>query len=271
MGPTSVPEDLPPEWYCKLPDGTVMNHRDMRNVSQMWASLSPWNWRAMDYYHGFVEAMCARYNAPDVLCINSWSQEGEAYLPPGGPAFFDDKALASYKIFTNGGDEAPHPLSLDTQAWLADTMRDTIIIGQKIYMSHPSHELFMSSHPIYMVWPNSGAALQDCMDYEVASACQPENMWRIIFSFFDQGWNNLISQWLTIHKSNMPGIKVMTGSEWPDGLKRNTARALQIGIDALLTAPLHPFLLNDHIEPEVFTIFRESYALACSAREQVTA
>jgi hypothetical protein len=258
VGPSSVPQWCPDDWYVWTAEGKPLKDVDPRNRVTVWGCLSPWNAEAQACQDDFITRMCARYNAPDVLCIGSHSRDGEAALPPGVAALYDPHALVSYRAYA-GGQARPDPSRPETQAWMHQSVRAVLLRQARIYCeASPYRELWYQMHPYYSFWPNSGNGLVTDYLEAVRAQVKPDHMTHLLYTVFDNGHDPFIFEFIKdLHALN---IDVLAGSEWPDGLSRNTPRAIRAGLRGLLTAPLHPYLRRKAIEPWVYEALAGSRA-----------
>jgi len=258
MAPNDVPAYFPDDWYVKACDGTVMRERHSANLVQSWSCLSPWNVDAQLRQNDFIERLCERYNGNDSLCIFSHSQEGESLLPPAAYAMFDDHAIASYRKYAGDKMALPNPKAFATQRWLYESLLPVVVTQQTIYCRmHPAHECWLSLHPVYTSWPGSG--VHDIYSYfaEVMDMIQPRTLNWLIFSWFSSDFQQRFGA--MAQAIRRMGVNIITGSEWSQGLIDNTPKAIQSGFRALLTAPLHPYLAKEAVEPWEFDAFRASH------------
>jgi hypothetical protein len=264
MGPTTVPLWAPDEWYVWDSDGRPMRDHDKRNWLQTWGCFSPWNAEAMAYYAGFIRAMQARYQARysrpnDVLVINSFSQEGEALLPPAIPCIYDPAALASYRDFMGNSRARPMFGSRSVAMWLMKTLPRAVTDLQLVYCCEPWREVWMALHPVYYgpAWGGSGVIDIPLAWRHVLREVQPRAAFHIAFDFFPRHRRDDEFGELLPALSEM-GVGLVAGSDWPAGLRANTPAAVRLGMRALLTAPLHPYGMRTEPEPWVPDALRES-------------
>lgn len=265
MGPTTVPQWCPDDWYVRLADGTVMKDHDPRNPVQTWGCLSPWNSEARGWLREYVREFIMRYSAPDVLCINSFSQEGESMLPPAGACLYDTAALQEYRYFMNDPTAVPNAASGITQRWMFETLRSWVVTLQEMYVAgHPSREAFMSLHPVYWGWPASGA--YDIAGYmrAILDEVRPDRLTHIVFCYFD---NKFDFMYRFVQEMMDLGIDYIVGSEWPEGLLTHSNEAARLGIKALLTCPTHPYKQRYTVEPWMLDAFRTSRAQQLKAHQ----
>lgn len=265
MGPTSIPQWCPDDWYVRLADGTPLKDHDSRNVYQTWGCFSPWNQDAMAYLGEWIAKFCARYNSADTLCIGGLSQEGESLLPPAGDALFDLCAVRSH--IERYGDAPIDSSAWWTKAWMYETLADTATWLQLTYCNaHPSRTVVMTLHPCYQegIWSAGGVFSVDMYLQLIKRLVAPGDMRWLIFTWFASGFESKYQA--QMQKARGMGIKIITGGEWCDGLKPNTPKAIEQGIGALLTAPLHPYLRLDAMEPWMFDAVRDSRRQFMEAR-----
>jgi hypothetical protein len=275
LGPNTVPQWCPDSWYVQTQDGTPLKQVDTSsryNSATRWGCLSPWNDEAQSYQNGFITAFCHKYNASDVLCIQSHSRDGESLLPPGVAAFYDPAAVASFREYIGTQSEAalPDPMHYATQLWLRDSLSQVLLTQQHIYCeSSPHREIFLQAHPYYAAWPNSGQAY--LLDYYklIQSDVRPDTFNMLAFTAFDNGHDAYL--WPFVSQLQSMGINVYTGSEWAEGLNRNTPRAIEKGIRGLVTCPIHPFNGHTRVEEWMIGALAQSRQTFVEAKEAVTA
>lgn len=267
VGPGSVPAWCPDEWYVWDTFGRPLKGVDPRNRVTVWGCLSPWNEEAQSYQDEFIARLCARYDAGDVLVVQSHSRDGESVLPPGAAAFYDPCALRSYRTFAGDADVRPDPALALTQDWLRHSLGELLVRQAKLYVeSSPFREYWTFLHPYYngRDWPNSGNV--DIVGYmrRVEEVIHPDGMNALLYTVFDNGHDHFVFD--HIRRLQDIGLGVWAGSEWPEGLRRNTPRAVSLGLAGLLTAPLHPYLRRTGIEPWVYDELRRSRAMLAKAQ-----
>lgn len=268
MLPTTVPLCLPDEWYVWDEMGHVFKQYLYQGARQTWGCLSPWNDDARGYLLDFIREACDRYNAPDVLCINAQSQEGEALFPPSVLCAFDPAATRNFKAFA-GSDAVPNEDNPTTMAWLYRTLRDLLIQEQEIFVRHPSRTVFTSMHPIYTdeMWKCSGNYDITYYTDAIRQFVRPATHHHILFAWF--GRHGFERFWPWVKGEQAKGTQFICGGEWPEGLPITTPLAIAQGIRALLTAPIHPFLKRREVKPwmvdnvrDSARAFREAHAVA---------
>lgn len=264
MGPTTVPQWCPDSWYVWAADNTVMRDHDPRNYIQTWGCLSPWNRDAQAYQRAYIARFVSRYNSDDVLCLQSHSQEGESILPPATACIYDPSALAAWRKFTGSHNASPDAMQKETQQWMFESCARVVIDLQRIYATHPSRTISMQLHPCYLERQWNGSGVHDVESYlkVVKEVIKPDVFLWFLFAWFSQNTDGSL-----VFGRHAPfvgrvthelGMSVVTGSEWPEGIAINTPRSLHAGFRALLTAPLHPYLHRDTIEPWVLDAVAQS-------------
>lgn len=265
MLPSAVPTWMPDQWYVQTKEGRALKQSGPPDPIRVWGCLSPWSAEAQDYQNAFIAMCCKRYNAPDVLCIQSHSMDGESVLPPRLPAVYDPAALDSYARFTGDRLAMPDVSNPNTQAWMLQSLKEVIVSQAKIYCeSHPSRTCFLQLHPAYSSarWPASATA--NIVEYwqAIQQEVKPDNKFHLLFTAFDGGHSSLS----TIRQLQAMSIPVLCGGEWCAGLYENTDKAIALGIRALLTAPTHPFLHKAAMVESDFQAFEYSRKRFMAAR-----
>lgn len=270
MGPNTVPLWCPDSWYVWAADNTVMRDHDRRNIIQTWGCLSPWSADAQHYLRKYAERFTQRYNCSDVLCLSSYSQEGESVLPPATACLYDPAARESYRLYAGDRRAIPDATTALTQQWMFESCLRVILGLQAIYAKHPSHTVSMQLHPCYLAPQWCGSAVYDLASYlrAVKEVIHPETFLWFLFAWYSREGRAVDGKFiferhwpLAARLKEELHLDVITGSEWPEGLALNTQRSIDDGFRALLTAPLHPYLHRDKIEPEVFEWFAQSKAV----------
>lgn len=264
MGPGTVPLWCPASWYVHAADGSVMCDHDARNPIQSWGCLSPWSRDAQAYQLRYVERFTRRYNSADVLCLQSHSQEGESVLPPATPCIYDPAARESYRRFTGHHNAIPDAMTETTQRWMYESCSRVIIDLQRIYATHPSRTISMQLHPCYLARNWVGSGVYDVESYlrSVKEVVHPDTMLWFLFAWFSkENGKHVFEKHFPFVQRVMRelDLEVITGSEWPEGVVENTPKSIESGFRALLTAPLHPYLHRESIEPWVFDVVRQSH------------
>lgn len=263
MTPNQLPQWMPDDWWCWTRQGKAMRTVSAEDHVRIVPCLSPWNDDAQEYQNVFIRMVCARYSADDVLCVQSQTQDGEFLLPPGEAGLYDPAALDSYAAYTGRRGAQPDAATAETQRWMYATLRERVIEQQEIYCAaHPSRSVCMQLHPEYTSdrWQASGN--MDIVEYwgAIERVIQPDNPMHIFFTCFYPGMEERVLDYARRMQTRY-GVDVITGSEWPEGLRTNTAKALRYGWRALLTAPIHPFCARYELEGWMVEAFRDSYRM----------
>lgn len=269
----------PDDWYVRQPDGRIWrNYYDGYRDGWPYSILSPWNERAMAYQRDWERKVCARYNCPRVECVAGQPHGGETLLPGMAECWFDDAALASYRRyvrhhyddyltlynmdthsdcrdwdevrpaqFPNRAAMAQAPL---TVSWLHDSLIERVMEQQAIFSATPAHEAW------YMLPQRDGEFAEQFESGPRSCNWLAEELYRItperlgaytnilLYEVFrPRGTQNILS--------HVRGYKGQTwvGSQYIEGLKTNTARAIGLGLRGFLTGPVHPDSGNRKFDP----------------------
>jgi len=278
MTPNHLPQWMPDDWWCWTRDGKAMRTVSAEDHVRIVPCLSPWNEDAQWYQNVFIRMVCERYKADDVLCIQSQTQDGEFILPAGAAGLYDPAALASFAEYTGSastgspstgsGSGLPDVTSPVTQRWMYASLREVVIEQQRIYCeSHPSRTVCMQLHPEYTSnrWQASGN--MDIVEYwgAIQSVVKPDNCMHIFFTCFYPGMEERVMDYGARLQMRY-GVDVLTGSEWPEGLRVNTGKAIEYGLRGLVTAPIHPFCARYALEEWMVEAFRDSYRRFSNAK-----
>jgi hypothetical protein len=269
MGPDDVPQWCPDDWYVWDYARRPMKAVDRRNVSQTYGCLSPWNADAMAYRLDFTHRLCDHYSADDVLVISGLSREGETLLPPAFPCTYDPAAVASYRGYTGDAHAIPNVYRPEGQAWLADTLTPIVVENQRIICeANPWRECWLAFHPVFTQprWQASGVTDITQAWRVVLREVRPRAAGHIIFSYFDNGFDAYAPT--LVRELQALGVGVVTGSEWCEGLVKNTPAAVRLNLRALLTAPIHAYTMRECVEPWMVDAVRDSRA-AWMARSEL--
>lgn len=259
LAPSGAPDYFPEEWYCRYADNVIANRPHPKNVAQTWPCLSPWNRAAVEYQLRMIERCCERYNSDDVLVTCCQSQDGEALLPPASAAIYDTHAIESYRHWV--GDNAAYPYA-DSQGgarWMFESVASLLLEQQDIYVRNATKTIMCNLHPVYIRWP--GAAVYDIWSYfhALRVGTNPGELLWTIFQYYEGGFEKL---WPLIDEVCAAyNARLITGSQYADGLLRHTAHSRENGTHALLTSVLHPFQHKDAVLDSDIDAMRYSASL----------
>jgi hypothetical protein len=183
-----------------------------RTFPDSWRAIDPFNEESMKKEAEFLELMCCRYSAPDVLCRYAMHYGGERIIPFGVKSKYDeqfciDTVVRRQRIFAEYGSElwtAFHPL-LGTAATSVDATTVPYVGNEHISAVYsalvdefPDHTLNIF---ITEFWPRLGT-----------------------FEIFDG------------HKEKLEVVKKWVGAQFIDGVKANSRRVSDHNLWGLIMA-----------------------------------
>jgi hypothetical protein len=226
------PDWLPDEYFVKCADGV---HRE---------ALSPWNDEAMCDDITFTKKIMGRYSSKNCLIANSQLSVGETILL-NIPAFYDDKAIQSFREFTDSED-SPEPNEGRTEAWLLDSYQKLLVRQQRVLATNQFKEIFVMLHPAIAdmgFYGNGCKWIPDILG-ELRRQIPGVTINHIYYTWIQwpQYWP-IMNEFRERYKENVFG-----GAEYTEGLPVTAPIAIENGLRGQIVAPCYPGI-HDHIEP----------------------
>lgn len=263
----NAPLCFPADWYLQTASGMVW--RELPHWGGRRTYLSPWCAEAMQAEQDFLRACQARYGGERVLCFIGIVHDGEMLLPATVASWYDPHAQASFRAFVGTAAtlvDLVTPADLDAHpaqaAWLAESLYAYVSAQQAVFP-----ELWLSlverNTPLALALesgPRSGNWLMRRLCQDLPSElAKPLNL--LLFEVFREGGTQGALD-------NAQGFidRTWTGSQFCEGLLRNTDAAIARGQRGFLTAPLHPDLRPGRVEPWMLEALRWSLAQWRKAR-----
>lgn len=246
--PNTVPAWCPDEWRIAMEGGQpVREYIDWR----LWPALSPWHFEAAEAQLGFIWAVMEHYgaagadvrdDAPDVLVIASHTCAGEAFLPPYGPAYYDEFALANYRL-TFGSGAMPDSATEETQTWLRAAMVQSTLDIQ-LMCATQAGGLWCQLHRYHERYPWTGNLHVGTVYEVLAGIGQPVNA--LQFTHFPLGPDQF--ERVARDRAAFPAFDFWVGAEYAEGLAVHAPAAIAQGLRGLICAPLHPYQGHREVE-----------------------
>ena len=258
-----IPYFLPESWYQRDRDGVAL--RKLGELDSQWdipdfraAALSYWNPDAWDYHLGFIERSCEHFDMPGVMCLNNAPANGEGLLQgtPGG-YFYDNAALASFRAHVGDktaipGRAVPGTPTLD---WLRATIIPAQLETQRIFVRYFG-EYWTLLHHAFETIPATGNWLLDDLYDTLRAELAPAEHWGLCCTVFREG--EMRGLWGPEYDVKRHGVKMLVAAEGPDGLNRNTDKAIAMGMRGMFCGPLAPYMGHTRMEEWMLQAIRDS-------------
>jgi len=268
----------PDNWYCRMPDGRLWRNFNGYGEGFGYSVISPWSTEGRAYELDFMRRARDRYASDSVLVVPGSVHGGEAIMPGMIESWHDEAALASYRTFV--GDATAQPATIHTPVDLTDPAKATTVTWLTTslvdYITE-NHRVMMQTQRDREVWlmlpqrnteyaeavetgPRSGNWLAPTL-YEVLPFGLSANLNIMLFEAYRAGGDQGIFE-------GVKGLESVTwvGSQYTEGLRTNTARAIQQGLRGFLTGPLHPDSRERKVTPDMLEAFAWSLAQWREAR-----
>jgi hypothetical protein len=251
----NAPPCFPADWYLQAADGTAWYQ--LPQWGSAFTFISPWCAEAVAAEQAFLRACQARYGGERVLCFPGVVHDGEMLLPATFASWYDPHAQASFRAYAGTAEalvDLRTPADMVARpaqaAWLAESLYRHVAAQQAVFP-----EIWLS-----LVERDSGNWLMRHLCADLPAALGKELNLLLFEVYRDGGMQGALD--------NVQGYvdRVWTGSQFCEGLMRNTATSIAHGLRGFLTAPLHTDLRPGHLEPWMLDALRWSLAEWRAAR-----
>ena len=220
------PAYFPDDWYLKRLNGSRYTFSD--DYIDYERVISPWSEEGWEYHLGFIARFCERNNAPDVLCFSGVMQGGSAMLP---------------EVLDYRADGDLHHAVIKMASG-----------EQCIFVQHPSHEIWTALHPHFDKIEQSGTGYRKDI-YDMLAGVFPEAVhYGLTYTFFGP----ISGAEITLGEIRERHLPMWTGSEYVEGLRTNTDKAIDLGFRGFVCAPLHTLTGHHILEDWMLDTIRES-------------
>ena len=200
------PKYFPPEWYIHTPEGNVHVGKFKERV------ISPWNAEGWAYHLAFLEKFCNKVTADDVMCWRA--------VPRGAEAMFPHDPARPHR------QDGPY----------VETLLKMMLEEQDIfYRHHSSHELWTCLHHAFDHQGTAGTEHSEMLIRAIRDKFPDFIHYCISYSQFRRGVPGKKENLDEMHRL---GLSMFAGSEYADGLLRNTDKAIAQGFRGLICGPI---------------------------------
>lgn len=222
------PEYFPDEWYLKTPEGGNYTGKFQERL------LSPWQDEGWAYHLRFIEKFCNRASADDVMCFRATTHGAESMYPH----------------------DLRFPYRLDGS--YIDTMLKMLLEEQDIfYAAHASRELWTCFHHAFDQQKMAGTEHAEMLYRAMWNGFQDAEHYCISYTQFKRGVQGEVENLADVQRL---GLSMFAGSQYAEGLARNTDIAIQQGFRGFVCGPVMVWSKYRRMEDWMYDAFRDSVA-----------
>ena len=246
-----APPNLPKEWYCWKPDGTVGVH-DPGGAGL--CALSLWNMEARAALLVHIGKIVNRYPRDTASVVFSGWGAGEAVLPMA--YFYEPAALKSHSAEVGG---RPDPDNLETRAWVNRAVVDYYISINEVLLPQHNQTWNMMHRVLLKNNESCGIGAQEdifAAEYERWPGADRYLLQYTYWGHSKGGHKTILDGWRDKYK-----LQTIVEAGYCSGLPTTAPLAIAAGMRGQIVAPRHPEMHETHLRQEHVDAIKDAIQL----------